>query len=338
MPIARLIAGPCRIKEQPALRRLLNEVFISERGARVLQDHAAGAAKPCRVLRSVSRTRFAPASEVAPMKVLAIMGSPRKGDTYHLTQRVEEKMRALGEYEFEYLWLRDLDLGFCHGCYGCLWRGDEACPHHDVVVEVERRLLAADGVVFASPVYALDMTALLKNLLDHLAHHMHRPCFFDQRVLLVCTAGAMGVGIALRTMPAVGVMGFTVAHKLGMLMQSEQRTHAEERLIERKAERAAQAFHRALHAPRPSPSLMDLITFRAQQVFFRLNRDQVPADHEYFAERGWFNPQRKYYVDMPVNPLKDLVARFVGRASAWQTRRRLATPARVASGMSGPPQ
>ena len=265
------------------------------------------------------------------MKVLAIMGSPRKGDTYHLTQRVEERMRALGDYEFEYLWLRDLDLGLCRGCYGCLWRGDEACPHHEIVAEVERKLLAADGVIFASPVYALDMTALLKNLLDHLTHHMHRPCFFDQRVLLVCTAGAMGVGITLRTMSAVSVMGFSIAHKPGMLTQGEPRTRAEERLTERKAERAAQAFHKALHAPRPSPGLMDLITFRAQQVFFSLNRDETPAEYEYFLEQGWFNPQRTYYVDVPVNPLKDLVARLVGRISAWQTRTRRATLAREAA-------
>ncbi len=258
-------------------------------GARaVLQDGRPAAAKPCRVLRSVSRTRFAPASEVAPTKVLAIMGSPRKGDTCFLTPRVEEKMR---------------------------------------------------GVVFASPLHAPDMTAHLKKLLDHLAHHMHRPCFFDQKVLLVCTAGTMGVGIALRTMPAVGVMGFTVAHKLGMLMQSEQRTHAEERLTERKTERAAEAFHRALQAQRrPSPSLMALSPFRAQQVFLKLNCEEVPADHQYFADQGWFAPGRGYYVDAPVKPLTHQVARFVGRVSAWQTRRRLATPARVASGMSGPPQ
>ncbi|MGD9495831.1 MAG: flavodoxin family protein [Armatimonadota bacterium] len=267
------------------------------------------------------------------MKVLAIMGSPRKGDTYLLTQRVEEKMRALGDYEFEYLWLRDLDLGLCRGCYGCLWRGDEACPHHEVVSEVERRILAANGVIFASPVYALDMTAHLKNLLDHLAHHMHRPCFFDQKALLICTAGAMGVGITLRTMSAVSVMGFVLAHKLGMIVPSAPRTRAEERFIERRTQRAARAFHRALHAPRrPSPSLMSLIAFRAQQVFFQLNREEGPADYEYFAQRGWFDPKRKYYVDAPVCRLKDWVARLVARITAQRARSRAAQLTREGAG------
>lgn len=266
------------------------------------------------------------------MKILAIMGSPRKGDTYYLTRRVEEKLGALGDYEFEYLWLRDLDLGLCRGCYGCLWRGDEACPHSEVVTQVEERILAADGVIFASPVYALDMTALLKNLFDHLAHHMHRPRFFDQTALLICTAGAMGVGITLRTMSAVSVMGFPIAHKLGMLMPPAPRTRAEERFIERKTERAAQALHQALHAERrPSASLMSLISFRAQQGFFQRNREEGPADYEYFAERGWFDPKRKYYVDAPVSPLKDWVARLVGSISARQMRNRAATLAREAA-------
>ncbi|CVK32582.1 MULTISPECIES: NAD(P)H-dependent oxidoreductase [Methanoculleus] len=39
------------------------------------------------------------------MKVLVVMGSPRKGNTYRAAKRIENTMRSLGDVEFEYLML-----------------------------------------------------------------------------------------------------------------------------------------------------------------------------------------------------------------------------------------
>ena len=44
------------------------------------------------------------------MKIIAIMGSPHKGNTLELTQRVEERLKTLGDMDFEYLHLKDADL------------------------------------------------------------------------------------------------------------------------------------------------------------------------------------------------------------------------------------
>lgn len=44
------------------------------------------------------------------MKILVIMGSPRKGNTYRAAQRIEDVMRSLGDVEFEYLMLKDVGL------------------------------------------------------------------------------------------------------------------------------------------------------------------------------------------------------------------------------------
>jgi multimeric flavodoxin WrbA len=55
------------------------------------------------------------------MKVLAIMGSPRaKGNRYKMVSRIEERMKALGDVEFTYLFLKDVHLELCNGCWQCL--------------------------------------------------------------------------------------------------------------------------------------------------------------------------------------------------------------------------
>ena len=66
------------------------------------------------------------------VKVLAIMGSPRRrGNTYKLTKLVEARMKTLGDVEFDYLFLTDINLGTCRGCRVCFGVDEDRCPVQD---------------------------------------------------------------------------------------------------------------------------------------------------------------------------------------------------------------
>lgn len=252
------------------------------------------------------------------MKVLAVMGSPREGDSFHLTQRVEDHLNKLGDYEVEYLWLKDADLGFCRGCYACLTTGEERCPAEGDVKAVEQQLLSADGVIFASPVYAMSVTALMKNLMDRLAYTMHRPRFFDQRTVLIATAGAFGLDETLSTLKAWEYCGFEIVDSFGFVVEPRDATEAEERKMDARAQKAAQRLHLAIARDRHSPpALMRVIQFRIQQRIFQEHEDEAPRDYEYFSERGWFDTSQRYYTDAPVGLVKDTLARII----AWMATR-----------------
>ena len=76
------------------------------------------------------------------MKVLAIMGSPRKkGNTYKVVQEIEQRMRELGNVEFEYLFLRDANLEPCRGCDNCQPKGEDLCPIDDDREKIEEQIL-----------------------------------------------------------------------------------------------------------------------------------------------------------------------------------------------------
>ncbi len=243
-------------------------------------------------------------------RVLAIMGSPRRGDTYHLTQRIEEEMARQDEVSFDYLWLREADLRPCTGCCACFWGGEERCPLKDDRAEIERRMLDADGVIFASPVYALSMTGLMKTLLDRLAYVLHRPRFFEQKALIVVSAGAAGVKQTQDAIANVRYMGFDVVGRVGLAMLPKPWTRAEQRQMASRTERAGRSLLSAMQRNRRSaPNLLETMYFRVQQAAFEANREEQPADYEYFAERGWFDRSRRWYVDAPVNPAYDLLAR-----------------------------
>ncbi len=50
------------------------------------------------------------------MKVLVIMGSPQKGNTYRACEGFRKNVQNGCAAEFEYVWLKDIDKRPCIGC------------------------------------------------------------------------------------------------------------------------------------------------------------------------------------------------------------------------------
>ncbi|MCK9306261.1 MAG: flavodoxin family protein [Methanofollis liminatans] len=254
------------------------------------------------------------------MKVLVIMGSPRKGNTYRAAQRIEDVMRSLGDVEFEYLMLSDVRLEPCRGCLACFEWGEERCPVRDDAPAVGQKLQDADGVIFASPVYGLAVTGLMKTFIDRFSYIFHRPRFFDKKALLLTTAGAVGEKDVLDYLEDVaGIWGFYVVSRAGLVTppgMPEQQARENDRNLDR----AAREFFRALAEGREQrPGLRSVIIFHGQRATFDELADAFPADHAYWKERGWLDPGARYYTSARVNPLYDAVGRIV----EWVARRKI---------------
>jgi multimeric flavodoxin WrbA len=102
-------------------------------------------------------------------------------------------MKQLGGVEFDYLFLMDADLQPCRGCFACLSKGEQFCPLLDDRESIVQRMLDSDGVILVSPVYVLNVTALMKNFIDRLAYICHRPLFFRQHAMVLSTTGGVGL-------------------------------------------------------------------------------------------------------------------------------------------------
>lgn len=250
-------------------------------------------------------------------KVLAIIGSPRKmGNSYKMVKRIEERMRSLGDIEFSYLFLRDANLELCRGCWLCLSVGDSRCPIKDDRASIERQMLDADGVIFASPVYAMNVTALMKNLLDRFAYTLHRPRFFNQRAMIVCTTGALGLKETIDRLSVIRYAGFNLVYSVGFNTPENNVSLKSKSRIDKDVEKAAMKFFDALQDKElPSPNLFNLIAFRAQQTAFSLSHDYnlADCDYNYFKEKGWFEKDRQYYTNAKINPIKNMIAVLIGK-------------------------
>jgi multimeric flavodoxin WrbA len=99
------------------------------------------------------------------MKVLALNGSVRKnGNSEILLKQALMGAEAEGA-EVEILRLSDYKIGPCQGCGLCLFR-ENVCQVKDDTAEIFARVAAADGIILGAPCYFLELTAVVKQLID----------------------------------------------------------------------------------------------------------------------------------------------------------------------------
>jgi len=131
------------------------------------------------------------------MKILAICGSPRKGNTYSILNSIKDRHPDI---EFEIIRLSEINFELCKGCYSCVKRGEDRCPIKDDRDMLIKEMLEADGIILASPVYSHMISASLKNFFDRLGFYAHRPKFFDKYALSLVTCSGYGAEDALKYM------------------------------------------------------------------------------------------------------------------------------------------
>jgi multimeric flavodoxin WrbA len=102
------------------------------------------------------------------MKIIGVCGSPRKGNTEWMLGKLFEEL-ARGGAATEILLLRKMDMQMCRGCLACEKGGKERqgdCVIKDGMAAIYPRLLAADTIVLATPVYMGLLSGTMKNFMD----------------------------------------------------------------------------------------------------------------------------------------------------------------------------
>ena len=102
------------------------------------------------------------------MKVATFMGSPRKeGNTATVLALFEDLLRK-NEHEVDRINIVDYEVEGCLGCQSCQRndRNGPWCKQDDDALKIFSRLIVADAVVYASPLYTYSFPAQMKALVD----------------------------------------------------------------------------------------------------------------------------------------------------------------------------
>jgi multimeric flavodoxin WrbA len=98
-------------------------------------------------------------------KVIVLSASPRKGGNSDLLCDQFVKGAQESGNEAEKIFLKDKKINYCTGCGTCI-NGKKACPQKDDMTGILEKMIGADVIVMATPVYFYTMNGQMKTLID----------------------------------------------------------------------------------------------------------------------------------------------------------------------------
>ncbi len=236
------------------------------------------------------------------MKLLAINGSPRKGNTSKALNIIRDAFPGI---DFEILHLTDLDLKPCKGCYTCVLKGESKCPRKDDRDMILGKMAEADGLILASPVYSHMVSAVIKNFFERFGYLAHRPLFFDNFAMSMVTCSGYGAEEALKYMDKMlSVFGFNLAHSLELQFRPGTMPEKNIALNIEKSKRALKILMEKIERGEDNkPSLKKIIPFHIFKHVSQLDKELMQADHEYYKDK------EDYYYETKIPFYKRIIAK-----------------------------
>lgn len=121
------------------------------------------------------------------MNVIAICGSPRRGNTEFTLKRFLTKAEELG-HKTELVLLRERRIEHCTGCLAC--DGGNKCLIRDDMEQIIERLQANDTIIFGSPNYFNNVSGIMKDFIDRINPSYKAKSLKGKKLISVCVGGS----------------------------------------------------------------------------------------------------------------------------------------------------
>ena len=220
------------------------------------------------------------------LRVVAINGSPHGviGNTSQMIQMIASALSEEG-ISLEEISLADKSIEYCIGCAVCLEKGK--CWRRDDYSELVNKLLAADGIILASPVYFGHVTAQMKTFIDRSVSFGHKPRRTWKPGLAVSVSAGRGetetAHYLARTLGIYGTFSVgaltAIATNPGAFLGKE--------LVETRAQDLSRDLARAIKEKRQYPATDEGLSFYLfiKELVTR-EKDFMSDDYQYWQETG----------------------------------------------------
>lgn len=223
------------------------------------------------------------------MKIAVIHGQKHHGSTWNTT-RILLDFLATGDDECHEFFVNDIP--DCIGCFTCILKDEEECPHRNITRPVIQAIEQADIIVVESPNYCLGMSGQLKTFFEHMAYRWmtHRPMDEMKSKIAIAISTTAGAGAGAATKQIARQLFWWGIPKVFRLNQTVAASKWEDVKPETKAEIRKKAMKVARKArekfTRVRRGLCHKFIFKMmggmQKSGFGTQRDA-----QYWKEQGW---------------------------------------------------
>lgn len=221
------------------------------------------------------------------LQVVALNSSPHLGigNTSLMIQMIKAVLSEKG-IDLEEIFLADKRIEFCIGCGVCLEKGK--CWRLDDQAEIIEKLLSADGIILASPVYFSHVTAQMKTFIDRSLAYSHKPRQTRKPGLAISVSAGLGecstadyLSNLLKIYGAFSIGTFTaLAVSPGGFLGKD--------LVEARARDLAGDLARAIKEKRRYPvTEKDLSSYLFMRDLVDRQKDFMQDDYRHWQESGF---------------------------------------------------
>lgn len=232
------------------------------------------------------------------MKIAVLHGQTHKGSTYNITKLFLERLSAENKEITEFFLTKDGPT-FCLGCFSCILKGEDKCPHSSIVQPIAKAMEEADVLIFDSPCYVFGMSGQMKTFFDHLGFRWmaHRPqvSMFNKVALCISTsAGAGEKGVTKSIKQQLFYWGvpkvYRYSKKVGASSWETVKPEIKEK-IEVEVTKLADSISRKVgHA---KPGIKTKLMFNIMRLNQKANNWNA-VDKEHWVKHGWLNGSKPW--------------------------------------------
>lgn len=237
------------------------------------------------------------------MRVVIIYGSPRKGITFEFAKIIKNEMKKYGDVDFDEVFLPDDAPCFCKGCFNCFSLGEDKCPDANYIQPIVGKMDGADGFIFTTPVYSLQISAALKSLFDHLSYCylIHKPRFFDKKAMVISATAGAGVDSCLKYVKKnLKFWGLSKVFTVGKAVNAAYWQDIPQKLKDGAIfdlKKKAIKFYLEIKSKKiHNPTFMQTIMYYIG-LGFSMGSEKANSDRVYWENNGWLKKGKKYYID-----------------------------------------
>ena len=236
------------------------------------------------------------------MKITVINGTALRGVTYKLKEIFLDNFRDKAEITEFYL-PKDCP-AFCAGCKTCFLRDENMCKDREYIAAIEKAVLEADLLVFASPSYVFHVTGAMKAMLDHFGYRWmpHRPAkemFFKRAIIITQCLGAGEKSAAKDIKDSLSWWGVSSVKTIGFKLMSEV---VWEKIPERKRRTMTDKLNSVAKKTLIALPRKPRVKFAVKCKFFIVRamqtglgkKDPDYTDYKYWKSNGWIDKTRPW--------------------------------------------
>ncbi|CUP12942.1 multimeric flavodoxin WrbA [Clostridium baratii] len=232
------------------------------------------------------------------MKCLIIHGSPRRKNTWDVLNIVKEQLNTIDDIQFDLIELKKEKLDICIGCFNCILKGEDKCPHFNKTKTFIDKINESDVIILTSPVYSMQVSGLMKNFIDHMSYNFHRPKLYNKKALVITTTAGAGHKESSKYLKKVlEFWGISKVYKIPVAYRAEYLTEKNKKYIENVANKFKEEI---LKSNKPKAKTKQVVMYNFWRSTTKNNSDL--ADYKFYKDKNYV-----YFKDAKISVLNRVI-------------------------------